>query len=64
LPLFRERGTDGERQITRAGSGWYGKLSIIMLAILLFIFIVTIHIPHLLTEADRTVALIALITRM
>jgi putative oxidoreductase len=32
-----------------------------LLAILLFIFIVTIHIPHLMTEADKTVTLIALL---
>lgn len=37
------------------------KLSTIMLAILLFIFIITIHIPHLFTDADRTVTLIALL---
>jgi putative oxidoreductase len=37
------------------------KLSTILLAVLLFIFIVTIHIPHLFVEADRTVTLIALL---
>jgi putative oxidoreductase len=37
------------------------KFSTISLAILLFIFIVTIHIPHLSIEADRTVTLIALL---
>jgi putative oxidoreductase len=37
------------------------KFSTIMLAALLFIFIVTIHIPHLFIEADRTVTLIALL---
>jgi putative oxidoreductase len=37
------------------------KISTILLAILLFIFIVTIHIPHLLTETDKTVTLIALL---
>jgi putative oxidoreductase len=37
------------------------KISTICLAILLFIFIVTIHIPHLFTETDRTVTLIALL---
>jgi putative oxidoreductase len=37
------------------------KLSTILLATLLFIFIVTIHIPHLFIEADRTVSLIALL---
>jgi putative oxidoreductase len=36
------------------------RFSTIMLAILLFIFIITIHIPHLFIEADRTVTLIAL----
>jgi putative oxidoreductase len=35
--------------------------STIMLAILLFIFIVTIHIPHLFIAADRTVTIIALL---
>jgi putative oxidoreductase len=37
------------------------KISTIMLAILLFIFIITIHIPHLMTETDKTVTLIALL---
>jgi uncharacterized membrane protein len=37
------------------------KLSTIMLAILLFIFIVTIHIPHLFTDADKTSSIIALL---
>jgi putative oxidoreductase len=37
------------------------KFSTIMLAALLFIFIVTIHIPHLFIEEDRTVTLIALL---
>ena len=37
------------------------KFSTIMLAILLFIFIVTIHIPHLFIAADRTVTIIALL---
>jgi uncharacterized membrane protein YphA (DoxX/SURF4 family) len=37
------------------------KISTIMLAILLFIFIITIHIPHLMVEADKTVTLIALL---
>ena len=36
-------------------------LSTIMLAILLFLFIVTIHIPHLLNESDKTVTIIALL---
>jgi uncharacterized membrane protein len=39
----------------------YVKFSTIALAILLFIFIVTIHIPHLFIEADRTITLIALL---
>jgi len=37
------------------------KFSTIMLAILLFIFIVTIHIPHLFIEADRTITIIAML---
>ena len=37
------------------------KFSTIMLAILLFIFIVTIHIPHLFNDADRTISIIALL---
>jgi uncharacterized membrane protein YphA (DoxX/SURF4 family) len=37
------------------------KVATIMLAILLFIFIVTIHIPHLVTETDKTITLIALL---
>jgi uncharacterized membrane protein YphA (DoxX/SURF4 family) len=37
------------------------KISTIMLAILLFLFIITIHIPHLMTETDKTVTLIALL---
>lgn len=37
------------------------KFSTIMLAFLLFIFIITIHIPHLFIEADRTATLIALL---
>jgi putative oxidoreductase len=37
------------------------KIATILLAILLFIFILTIHIPHLMTEADKTVTLIALL---
>jgi putative oxidoreductase len=35
--------------------------STIILAVLLFLFIVTIHIPHLLDGSDRTVTLIALL---
>jgi uncharacterized membrane protein len=37
------------------------RFSTIMLAILLFIFIVTIHIPHLFTDADKTITIIALL---
>ena len=37
------------------------RFSTIMLAILLFIFIVTIHIPHLFTDADKTSTIIALL---
>ena len=37
------------------------KLSTILLAILLFIFIVTIHIPHLFIDADKTSTIIALL---
>jgi putative oxidoreductase len=36
-------------------------LSTIILAILLFLFIVTIHIPHLFDGSDRTATLIALL---
>ena len=39
----------------------YVKLSTIMLACILFIFIVTIHIPHLIGGNDRTITLIALL---
>ena len=37
------------------------RLSTILLAILLFIFIITIHIPHLLNGVDTTSSLIALL---
>jgi len=37
------------------------KISTIMLAILLFIFIITIHIPHLISDSDKTISLIALL---
>jgi len=37
------------------------KFSTIMLAILLLIFIVTIHMPHLFTDADKTSTIIALL---
>lgn len=39
----------------------YVKFSTLLLAALLFIFIVTIHIPQLFSEADKTVVLIALL---
>jgi uncharacterized membrane protein len=39
----------------------YVKLSTILLAILLFIFIVTIHIPHLFQDIDKTATIIALL---
>ncbi|HAM11255.1 MAG: hypothetical protein A2X05_09105 [Bacteroidetes bacterium GWE2_41_25] len=37
------------------------KFSTILLAVLLFMFIVTIHIPHLFIDADRTSSIIALL---
>jgi uncharacterized membrane protein len=37
------------------------KFSTLMLAVLLFIFIITIHIPHLLNDTDKTVTIIALL---
>src|SRR5450759_461985 len=37
------------------------QFSPLFLAILLFIFIVTIHIPHLFTDADKTITIIALL---
>jgi putative oxidoreductase len=37
------------------------KFSTIMLSVLLFIFIVTIHIPHLIHDAEKTVTIIALL---
>ncbi|HLP74443.1 MAG TPA: hypothetical protein VK155_16160 [Bacteroidales bacterium] len=39
----------------------YVRISTILLACLLFIFIVTIHIPHLFIDADRTTAIITLL---
>jgi len=39
----------------------YVKISTLLLAALLFIFIVTIHIPNLFHEANRTATLIALL---
>jgi putative oxidoreductase len=37
------------------------KFSTLILAGLLFIFIITIHIPHLFTDADKTITIIALL---
>lgn len=37
------------------------KFSTILLAVLLFIFIVTIHIPHLFIDTDKTATIIALL---
>lgn len=37
------------------------KFSTLMLAGLLFIFIITIHIPHLMKDADKTITLITLL---
>lgn len=37
------------------------KFSTIMLALLLLMFIATIHIPHLINDVDRTVTIIALL---
>jgi putative oxidoreductase len=42
-------------------SGKLVKISTILLAILLFMFIVTINIPHLINDADKTVDIIALL---
>jgi putative oxidoreductase len=42
-------------------SGKLIKLSTILLAILLFLFIVTIHIPHLINDTDKTATIIALL---
>jgi len=39
----------------------YIKFSTIILAILLLLFIVTIHIPHLISGNDQTITLIALL---
>jgi len=40
---------------------WYVKQAAYVLAGLLFLFIITIHIPHLLTEEDKTIYLITLL---
>ncbi len=37
------------------------KFSTRLLALLLFIFIVTIHIPHLFTDSDKTITIIELL---
>jgi uncharacterized membrane protein YphA (DoxX/SURF4 family) len=37
------------------------KFSTLLLAALLFIFIITIHIPHLISDADKTITIIALL---
>lgn len=42
-------------------SGKLIRLSTILLAILLFLFITTIHIPHLFSDTDKTVSIIALL---
>jgi uncharacterized membrane protein len=39
----------------------YVKFATILLACLLFIFIVTIHIPHLINDSDKTTTIIALL---
>lgn len=39
----------------------YVKFSTIMLAAMLFIFIITIHIPHLFHDTDKTITIIALL---
>jgi uncharacterized membrane protein len=39
----------------------YVKLSTILLAIMLFIFILTIHVPHLVKGIDTTITLITLL---
>ena len=42
-------------------SGKLIRLSTILLAILLLLFITTIHIPHLFSDTDKTVSIIALL---
>jgi uncharacterized membrane protein YphA (DoxX/SURF4 family) len=37
------------------------KFSTLLLAFLLFVFIITIHIPHLFSDADKTITIIALL---
>lgn len=37
------------------------RLSTLLLAILLFFFIITIHIPHLFTDIDKTITIITLL---
>jgi putative oxidoreductase len=42
-------------------SGKFVKFSTVILSVLLFLFIVTIHIPHLVNDVDKTVNLIGLL---
>jgi putative oxidoreductase len=42
-------------------SGKFVKLSTLLLALLLFLFIVTIHLPHLFSDTDKTSTIIALL---
>jgi putative oxidoreductase len=42
-------------------SGKFVKLSTLLLALLLFLFIVTIHLPHLFSDTDKTATIIALL---
>jgi uncharacterized membrane protein YphA (DoxX/SURF4 family) len=37
------------------------KFSTLLLAFLLFVFIITIHLPHLFIDADKTITIIALL---
>jgi uncharacterized membrane protein YphA (DoxX/SURF4 family) len=37
------------------------KFSTLLLAFLLFMFIITIHIPHLISDADKTITIIGLL---
>jgi len=37
------------------------KFSTLMLAFLLFVFIITIHVPHLISDADKTITIIGLL---
>jgi uncharacterized membrane protein YphA (DoxX/SURF4 family) len=42
-------------------SGKFVKFSTVILSVLLFLFIVTIHIPHMINDVDKTVNIIALL---